>query len=92
MLEVRRNEHELIEDWEKRLIEELIELAEKTEKLNYFMATKQFLDMKEDHQNLLRIQYDIMNSYMHILIIRVNKFAEVNCCASKNNKGFFYKE
>ena len=57
-----------LQDWQKRVVDEKTELGEKIKKL------KKYLDENTDYDDLLLIQFNVMNAYFNILEARIEKF------------------
>ncbi len=57
-----------LQDWQKRVVDEKTELGEKIKKL------KKYLDENTDYDDLLLIQFNVMNTYFNILEARIEKF------------------
>lgn len=55
----------------QRLKEEAKELAVKTNKLNDFMRTQQFVDLDRENKDLLYSQSRLMNEYLQVLGKRI---------------------
>lgn len=56
-----------MEDFQKRLKNETIELADKTNKLHDFMKTKKFYDLAREEKDLLYQQESVMMIYLKTL-------------------------
>lgn len=59
-------------DFLTRLQVEQSELQEKLEKLGGFFGTPVFEKLSKENTTLLRLQYDAMNMYNNILIVRLD--------------------
>ena len=54
-----------------KLIIESEELIRKTTKLKNFMESDRYKTLDKYHQDLLTLQYNAMNSYLYILMMRI---------------------
>ena len=55
------------DSFKERLLNEAQELALKTNKLNDFMRTQDFVDLDRENKDLLYSQSRVMNKYLQIL-------------------------
>ena len=62
-----------MEEYVKRMIDELSQLSERTEKLSYFIALdERFKALPQEEQNLMRCQLNAMQIYKYALEQRLN--------------------
>ena len=59
-----------------RLLDESRELAKKTNALNDFMRTQNFINLDRDNKNLLYKQSRLMNEYLQVLGQRIELLGE----------------
>lgn len=57
----------MIKEWQERLKDETLELAERLNKLHAFMATQAFYELPREEKDLLYEQSRLMNSYVQVL-------------------------
>lgn len=57
----------MIPRWQLRLRDETLELAERLNKLNAFMATQTFYELPREEKDLLYERCRLMNSYVQVL-------------------------
>ncbi len=60
-------------DFKSRLLDEELELKNKTEKLDAFMQSENFKGIKEFQQTMLTIQLSAMTTYLQCLNARIKK-------------------
>lgn len=60
-----------MEDFKTRLVEEAQQLTEKFEKLHEFIESDKFKTLDLINQNLLKIQYASMATYIECLMTRI---------------------
>ena len=58
-------------EWQKRLVDWTVELANRLNKLNEFMKSEKFFDLDRKDKDLLYEQARIMNAYLQILGMRI---------------------
>ncbi|MGL5654126.1 MAG: crAss001_48 related protein [Vibrio sp.] len=63
-----------MQDWQKRVIEERVELGAKIINLIAFINSDKFNAIDDENQKLLRDQRDVMVKYLAILDKRIIKF------------------
>jgi len=63
-----------MEAWQKRVKDEKNELIERIDKLEVFMTTQVYADLKPQEQMLLDEQLSIMHSYRRVLVERIMLF------------------
>lgn len=63
-----------MENWQKRVKVEKNELIERIDKLEVFMTTQVYADLKPQEQMLLDEQLSIMHSYRRVLVERIMLF------------------
>ncbi len=59
--------------YRKRLTEECVQLDEKIKKLDAFILTDAFSSLEETDKALLRLQNRSMDSYLEILLLRIER-------------------
>lgn len=63
-----------MKDFQERVLKEKDELQEKYEKLSKFIGSDKFHVLDNENQDLLLAQQGAMQSYLVILMMRINKF------------------
>lgn len=64
----------MLQPHEQRVVNEAVDLDEKTLKLRNFLDSDGFQSLDEDDKNLLLGQFGAMCSYLAILSLRINKY------------------
>ena len=67
-------ENQLLEDYQQRIVDELIELNRRAINLTIFRNSDSFNQVDSGEQKRLIKQLDIMQSYREILNERINNF------------------
>jgi hypothetical protein len=67
-------ENQLLEAYQQRVVDELIELNRRAINLTIFRNSDSFNQVDSEEQNRLIKQLDIMQSYREILNERINNF------------------
>lgn len=64
-----------MEDYQKRVVDERADLANKLEKLTSFVCSnEQFKRLPVEDKSLLRKQTEVMHEYLMILDMRIDRF------------------
>lgn len=67
-------DEKVLQPHEQRVVDERNELVEKITKLHAFFKTPIFEKLKEEEQDLLNEQSQIMMNYSDVLLKRINRF------------------
>ena len=83
---VFKSAYKLSETFLDRLKIEAEELAEKQSKLNNFIGTEKFKELRWEQQRLIEAQFGAMLSYLTILQVRIKLSSpKYNCCEDQCN-------
>lgn len=67
-------DYEHLEPWQRRVMDELVELDIKVKKLRAMLVSTQFRTLEEVDRDLLETQFCAMETYRRILEMRVKRF------------------
>ena len=63
-----------MEDYQQRVVDEMHELYNKIEALARFLTSDTVDEIERPDRNLLQTQFSIMEAYIQILQMRINRF------------------